>query len=81
MSWNSPWSQSLTHNYGLTEENEYYTSASADNNQSFPIKGDYSGDLAYYYNGSNWVSTGCYKMVPESYQGTNPYGRGLNERN
>ena len=79
MSWNSPWSQNLTSNYGLTET--HYTSASADNYQSFPIKGDYSGDLAYYYNGTNWVSTGCFKMVSENYQGTNPYGKGLNDRN
>lgn len=86
MSWSSPWSSTLTNDYGLTgssnsETPPLYTSASSENNQSYPIRGDFSGDSAYYYNGKNWVATsGFAKMISENYQGTNPYGSGLYPR-
>ncbi len=89
MSWNSPWSQNLTNSYGLTDHsscNYYdngsarpYTSASAESYSSYPVKGDYSSNFSYYYNGNCWVPTGC-STISASYQGTNPNGTGLYER-
>ncbi len=75
MSWNSPWSQSLTYNYStVPDTNANYSTA-----DSYPVAGDYSKDHIYFYNGKHWENTvghPLYPTISHNYQGTNPNGHG-----